>query len=138
MDLTLAIIAAEMQALYPHFVALNRGNNTDQTGASIRAIAYSQPGQAAPADPVAAARAVYNWLRLPQSPLRTAMALFSGAGVVYTAQCHEKGARSVVQSVPIDVRQFKQAAVARRGTAGDLSVNELSGLSQAAGGEGDN
>ena len=128
----LAMIDAEMDALYPHFVVLNRGNNQSLEGGSIRSIAYSQPFQAAPDDPAAAARAVYAWLCRPTSPFRTAMALFSAGGLFYVAQCHEKGARAVVGSVPIDVRQFKQAAVARRGTAGNVSVSELSGLAHAA------
>ena len=97
----LVSIDQEMAVLYPHFVTLNAGAGAVRVGELPRD------------EPRRAARAVYDWLCLPRSPLRSALALFSSGGLFYAAQCREKGARAAIIHAPIHVCDFKEAAVAQ-------------------------
>ena len=123
------LIMDEANRLYPYFKALHRGNNSSEESASLRSIAYSVV-PAVSDDPDYAAQQVWQWLRLAQSPLRSALAILSSGGLFYVAQCHEKGARAAVDSVPIDCNAFRQAATTRAQVTIDASANELAGLSQ--------
>ena len=95
----LVSIDQEMAVLYPHFVTLNAGAGAVRVGELPRD------------EPKRAARAVYDWLCLPRSPLRSALAIFSMGGLFYAAQCREKGARAAIIYAPIHVCDFKEAAV---------------------------
>lgn len=58
-----------------------------------------------------AAKVLYDWLVLERSSLRSVLAVLSGAGIWYVAQCHEKTARAFVEDM--NLTEFTRIAKAR-------------------------
>ena len=130
-------IIAEITALEPHLKCLDQGRAAASASSSMRAIAYSKApcSDVSVGDPRASSEAIHDWLMQPQSALRTALALFSGGGIFYVAQCHEKGARAWLASIG-DLSKSKEAlhaaALARsHPQAQDESASDLLGFSQS-------
>ena len=129
-------IMQEITSLEVHLKCLDQGRLAASSSASMRAIAYSRApsSDVSPGDPRASSEAIHDWLMQPQSALRTALALFSGGGIFYVAQCHEKGARAWLASIG-DRSKSKEAmhaaALARsQPQTRDDSSSDLLGFSQ--------
>ena len=66
----------------------------------------------------AAAEALYAWLNKDKSPLRQLIALLSGGGIFYVAQCHEKTHRAYIQEKRVSKEVFQEMNTKRLCTGG--------------------
>ena len=117
----------EAQDLMPYLKVLNRGRSSGAAPSSIRGLAYaSSPGDAAdPAAVRAAAEHVYDWLKKEKSMLRSIVAFFSGSGIFFVAQCHEKSSRAFLECYGLTKDQFVSMAAlppAARPATNDLGA----------------
>ena len=106
----LSLIDEEADRLYPSFSAICKDR-----GVVLQSHLHRWWELPSDSQREVAAADIHAWLSQPVSPLRSAVALFSGGGVFFAAQCHEKGARAAVVCHPIDCDEFEAAAVAHLG-----------------------
>ena len=53
-----------------------------------------------------AAEHIYDWLKKEKSMLRSIVAFFSGSGLFFVAQCHEKSSRAFLECYGLTKEQF--------------------------------
>ena len=99
----LSLIDVEADRLLPPFCTLCVGSD----------LPHLRSDRALDRDREAAAAAIHAWLSLPVSALRSALALLSAGGLFFAAQCHDKGARAVLDRAYIRWDRFEAAALAR-------------------------
>jgi hypothetical protein len=75
-----------------------------------------------------AAGKLWDWLKLPTTPLRAILSMLAAGGSFYTSHCAEKVARScVLQKPSITQESFQAAAVARSKSTGEPVTGRLEG-----------
>ena len=117
----------EANELMPYLKVLNRGRSSGAAPSSIRGLAYasSLSDAADPAAVRAAAEHGYDWLKKEKSMLRSIVAFFSGSGLYFVAQCHEKSSRAFLECYGLTKEQFVDMAAvppAARPATSDLGA----------------
>ena len=131
-----AAVKAVVDEIYPKLEVLDGGSKFQ--GAGFRGLAYDDRTRKAEDDVKRAAKDVYAWLQSPNDPFRAYLQIFSGSGVVYSAQCEEKVMRAYIGSIGGREDTFVDASVKRLCTeegqrTGARSADD-SALTQSMGG----
>ena len=119
-------IISKANIIYPHFEVLDGGSDYwQQRGRTVHLSSGINRRPPKDVDAVtASAKAIHTWLMEPQCPLRAWMAISSGNGIVYVAQCDEKSHRAYLRasgSVTISQDVYAAAAVERLCTSGGMA-----------------